>query len=144
MGSIKQRRQIKSWCLFACLALLYVSQALMVGAHVFFGCLFFIFFIIHVAAYSKWFKALTKAFLRGKTKGKKKIKYLITCAIGVVFVLTFLMGMILLFQLLTLGEVSDDIHRIHNASAIVGGVLVLLHLVTRSSMKTKKDSPTVL
>lgn len=137
MKTTDRKRRVLGWCLVACMILLYITQAVMKWGHVALGVVFLGLLTAHVAKYAKWLKASAKAFFNKKPKGQSKTKYLIVCGMIFAFTIVFLSGFISAYELAIEGEVSGGIHRIHNAFAIIGGLLTIPHLVTWVSKRRK-------
>lgn len=139
MGTSDTKRRVMNWGLIGCLVLLYISQGISKGVHVFLGVAFLVLLTLHITKYAKWFKASTKAFFSKKLKGKNRTKYLIICVSGIAFAAACIVGFVSAYELITIGEVGERTHRIHNAFAIISGLFTIFHLAPQISKRRKSS-----
>lgn len=137
MGTSDTKRRTMNWGLVGCLVLLYLSQFISKWAHVFLGATFLILLVLHIKKYAKWLKASTKAFFGKKLKGKNRTKYLIVCGLCITFAAACIVGFASAYDLIMIGEVGERTHRVHNAFAIISGLLTVFHLAPQISKRRK-------
>lgn len=137
MSDSNTKKRAFNWCFVSSFVLLFVSQAITKWVHIVLGVLFLILLIYHVSKYAKWYKASIKAFFKAKLKGRARTRYLIVCGMLVVLTIVFVSGFVSVYELITAGEVSGGVHRIHNAMSLIVGLLTALHLAFSPSRKRR-------
>jgi len=141
----KKIRKIVDLSLFLAFILLPITSARWIAVHQITGILMLLLIIIHLYLNIGWIKNSLKNLFKGKMNKKAKRLLVLAALLAIAFTATIITGILAAQALSIDGGGNHPVHRLHTLSAIISGILVLLHIKLNWSLikllLRKKDGP---